>query len=70
MEGTIEVIYFNLIVSVLVAHKTTEQANLVGETAVAGANQVSEKTVEGLESVVTSAGLVKQVSKNLKYNIL
>lgn len=41
----------------------------MGETAVAGANQVSEKTVEGLETVVASTGLVKQVSTNLKYHI-
>ncbi|TRY90558.1 hypothetical protein DNTS_002673 [Danionella cerebrum] len=41
------------------AQKTTEQANLVSETAVSGANQVSEKAVEGLESVAASTGLVK-----------
>lgn len=34
----------------------------MSDTAVAGANQVSEKAVEGLESVVASAGLVKPVS--------
>lgn len=47
--------------SVLAAQKTTEQANLVGESAVAGANQISEKAVEGLETVVVSTGLVKLV---------
>lgn len=47
--------------SVLVAQKTTEQANIVGETAVSGANQVSEKAVESLETVVASTGLVKPV---------
>ncbi|KAG1950897.1 alpha-synuclein isoform NACP140 [Pimephales promelas] len=41
------------------AQKTTEQVNLVGESAVAEANEISEKAVEGLESVVVSTGLVK-----------
>lgn len=45
-----------------VAQKTTEQANLVGEVAVAGANEVSEKAVGGLESVVASSGLVNPVN--------
>jgi len=47
--------------SVLAAQKTTEQVNLVGESAVAEANEISEKAVEGLESVVVSTGLVKLV---------
>lgn len=41
-----------------VAQKTTEQANLVGDAVVTGANEVSEKTVEGLGTVVGSTGLV------------
>lgn len=45
-----------------VAQKTTEQANLMGETAVAEANVVSEKAVEGMESVVASTGLINPVN--------
>lgn len=45
-----------------VAQKTTEQANLVGEAAVAGANEVSGKAVEGLGTVVASTGLINPVN--------
>lgn len=45
-----------------VSQKTTEQANLVGDTAVAGASEVSEKVVEGLGTVVASTGLVNPVN--------
>jgi len=51
----------DVFLSVLAAQKTTEQVNLVGESAVAEANDISEKAVEGLESVVVSTGLVKLV---------
>lgn len=34
----------------------------MGEAAVAGANEVSEKAVEGLETVVASSGLVNPVN--------
>ncbi|XP_064177061.1 synuclein, gamma b (breast cancer-specific protein 1) isoform X2 [Anguilla rostrata] len=41
-----------------VANRTTEQANIVGETAVTSANDLSQKTVEGVENVAASTGLV------------
>uniref|UniRef100_A0A672R7H8 Gamma-synuclein n=1 Tax=Sinocyclocheilus grahami TaxID=75366 RepID=A0A672R7H8_SINGR len=34
-----------------VAQRTTDQANIVGETAVGSTNEVGQKTVEGLENV-------------------
>lgn len=45
-----------------VANKTVDQANIVGDTAVAGATEVSQATVEGVENVAASTGLVSQVS--------
>ncbi|MEQ2246290.1 hypothetical protein ILYODFUR_036885 [Ilyodon furcidens] len=42
-----------------VAHKSTEQANIVADTAVAGANEVAQATVEGVENAVVASGLVK-----------
>lgn len=46
------------IISILaVSQRTTDQANIVGETAVGSANEVGQKTVEGLENVAASAGL-------------
>lgn len=42
--------------------KTTEQANIVGDAAVVGANEISQKTVEGVENVAMSTGLVNPVS--------
>ncbi|XP_016420006.1 synuclein-like [Sinocyclocheilus rhinocerous] len=41
-----------------VAQRTTDQANIVGETAVGSTNEVGQKTVEGLENVAASTGLV------------
>ncbi|XP_069016414.1 synuclein, gamma b (breast cancer-specific protein 1) isoform X1 [Embiotoca jacksoni] len=38
----------------------TDQANIVGDTAVAGANEVSQGNVEGVENVAASTGLINQ----------
>lgn len=45
-----------------VANRTVDQTNIVGDTAVAGANEVSQATVEGVENVAASTGMVNQVS--------
>lgn len=45
-----------------VANRTVDQANIVGETAVSGANEVSQATVEGVENIAASAGMINQVS--------
>lgn len=45
-----------------VAQKSTEQANVVADTAVAGANEVAQATVEGVENAALASGLVKKVS--------
>uniref|UniRef100_A0A673LQU4 Gamma-synuclein n=1 Tax=Sinocyclocheilus rhinocerous TaxID=307959 RepID=A0A673LQU4_9TELE len=45
-----------------VAQRTTDQANIVGETAVGSTNEVGQKTVEGLENVAATTGLVNPVS--------
>ncbi|KAL4612938.1 synuclein-like [Arapaima gigas] len=41
-----------------VANRTTEQANIVADSAVMGANEMSQKTVEGVENVAASTGFV------------
>uniref|UniRef100_A0A8C1ZIM4 Synuclein, gamma b (breast cancer-specific protein 1) n=1 Tax=Cyprinus carpio TaxID=7962 RepID=A0A8C1ZIM4_CYPCA len=41
-----------------VAQRTTDQANIVGETAVGSTNEAGQKTVEGLENVAASTGMV------------
>lgn len=46
-----------------VANRTVDQANIVGDTAVAGANEVSQASVEGVENVAASTGLINQVSQ-------
>lgn len=43
-------------------NRTTGQANIVGDAAVAGANDLGQKTVEGVENVAASTGLVNPVS--------
>ncbi|CAL8261134.1 unnamed protein product [Arctogadus glacialis] len=43
-----------------VANRTTDQANIVGEGGVAGANDVSQANVEGVENVAASTGMVNQ----------
>ncbi|KAI3365113.1 hypothetical protein L3Q82_010231, partial [Scortum barcoo] len=43
-----------------VANRTVDQTNIVGDTAVAGANEVSQAAVEGLENVAASTGMVSQ----------
>lgn len=45
-----------------VAHKTTEQANIVADTAVSGANEVAQSAVEGVENAAVASGLVSLVS--------
>uniref|UniRef100_A0A673LXU6 Gamma-synuclein n=1 Tax=Sinocyclocheilus rhinocerous TaxID=307959 RepID=A0A673LXU6_9TELE len=45
-----------------VAQRTTDQANIVGETAVGSTNEVGQKTVEGLENVAATTGLVNPLT--------
>uniref|UniRef100_A0A673MDL1 Gamma-synuclein n=1 Tax=Sinocyclocheilus rhinocerous TaxID=307959 RepID=A0A673MDL1_9TELE len=45
-----------------VAQRTTDQANIVGETAVGSTNEVGQKTVEGLENVAASTVPIKLMS--------
>lgn len=45
-----------------VANRTVDQANIVGDTAVAGANDVSQAGVEGVENIAASTGMINQVS--------
>lgn len=45
-----------------VAHKTTEQANIMADTAVVGANEVAQSAVEGVENAALASGLVSLVS--------
>lgn len=45
-----------------VAHKTTEQANIIADTAVTGANEVAQSAVEGVENAAVASGLVSMVS--------
>lgn len=45
-----------------VAQKTNEQANTVADTAVAGANEVAQATVEGVENAAMASGFVSVVS--------
>lgn len=49
----------------VVAEKTKEQANLVGESVVSGVNTVAKQTVEGAETLVTTTGVVKKVRVHL-----
>lgn len=46
-----------------VAHKTTEQANIIADTAVSGANEVAQSAVEGVENAAVASGLVSMVSE-------
>lgn len=45
-----------------VAHKTTEQANIIADTTVTGANEVAQSAVEGVENAAVASGLVSLVS--------
>ncbi|MFT7817158.1 synuclein-like [Arapaima gigas] len=53
--------------SATVANRTTEQANIVADSAVMGANEMSQKTVEGVENVAASTGFVTPVSACLSH---
>lgn len=44
-----------------VAQKTNEQANIVADTAVTGANEVAQATVEGVENAAVASGFVSTV---------
>lgn len=44
-----------------VANRTVNQANVAGETAVAGANEMSQATVEGVENVAAATGMMNPV---------
>ncbi len=46
------------------ANRTVDQANIVGDTVVTGANEVSQASVEGVENVAASTGLINQVSNH------
>ncbi|XP_067100777.1 synuclein, gamma b (breast cancer-specific protein 1) [Osmerus mordax] len=41
-------------------NRNNEQANIVGDTVVAGANDISQATGEGVENVAASTGMVNQ----------
>lgn len=45
-----------------VSQKSSEQANIVADSAVAGANEVAQSAVEGVENAAMASGLVKPVS--------
>lgn len=45
-----------------VAQKTNEQANVVADTAVSGANEVAQATVQGVENAAAATGFVSTVS--------
>lgn len=45
---------------VAVANRTVDQANIVADTAVAGANEVSQATVEGVENIAATTGMASQ----------
>lgn len=45
-----------------VAQKTSEQANMVADTAVAGANEVAQAAVDGVGDAAVASGLVSVVS--------
>lgn len=44
------------------AQKTTEQANIVADSAVSGANEVAQAAVEGVENAALASGFVSTVS--------
>lgn len=44
------------------AQKTTEQANIVADSAVSGANEVAQAAVEGVENAAVASGFVSTVS--------
>lgn len=44
------------------SQKTTEQANVVADAAVAGANEVAQATVDSVENAALSTGFVTVVS--------
>lgn len=44
------------------AQKTTEQANVVADSAVSGANEVAQAAVEGVETAAVASGFVSAVS--------
>lgn len=45
----------------LVTNRTVDQANIVADTAISGANEVSQAATEGVENVAASTGLLNQV---------
>lgn len=51
-----------------VAQKTNEQANIVADTAVTGANEVAQATVEGVESAAVASGFVSTVSDVMSHD--
>ncbi|KAF0025612.1 hypothetical protein F2P81_022493 [Scophthalmus maximus] len=44
----------------VVANRTVDQANIVADATAAGANEVSQANVEGVENVGASTGLINQ----------
>lgn len=51
------------------AHKTTEQANIVADSAVSGANEVAQAAVEGVENAAVVSGFVSAVSDVIRLPI-
>ncbi|KAK2921487.1 hypothetical protein Q8A73_000972 [Channa argus] len=49
-----------------VAQRTTEQANVAGETLVTGANEVSQATVEGVEAAAVASGFISTSERPAK----
>lgn len=55
---------------VSVANRTVDQTNIVEEAVVGGANEVSQATVEGVENVAASSGLISQVGRTRPFHTL
>ncbi len=51
-----------------VAQKTNEQANIVADSAVTGANEVAQATVEGVENAAVASGFVSAVSDVMSHD--
>lgn len=51
-----------------VAQKTNEQANIVSDTAVTGANEVAQAAVDGVENAAVASGLVNTVSDVMSHD--
>lgn len=52
-----------------VAQKTTEQANIIANTAVAGANEVAQAAVDEVGNAAVASGLVSAVSDVMSHDL-